>query len=488
MKFAAPKEIEQIALALENAGFEAYFVGGCVRDTLMGRKPKDWDLTTDALPADIQKIFPESFYDNSFGTVSVKQKETEDETLKIVQITPYRKEGKYSDKRRPDEVSFSKDIKDDLSRRDFTMNALAYRPKTSELLDLYKGQDDVLKKVVRTVGDADTRFGEDALRMLRAIRFSCELGFAVSQETAESIAKNSASLALISKERIRDELIKVIMSPDPEYGLILMQKLGVLKHVIPELEEGVGMEQTQAHAYDVWTHLIKSVQAAAKKAWPLEIRLAALLHDVGKPRTRRKGSAKHKWTFYGHDVVGARMAKTILTDLKFPKETIETVVKLIRWHMFFSDTETITHSAVRRLIVQVGKEHIWDLMDLRVCDRVGTGRPKESPYRLRKYHAMIEETMRDPVSVGMLKVDGKVLMEKLGMTPGPRIGWTLHALLEDVLEKPELNTEETLLENAKKLSKLSDADLRKIGESGKAKKVEEDEKEKGEIRKKHFVE
>lgn len=483
MKWNIPKEVADIAGKLGKAGFDAYLVGGCVRDTILGRTPKDWDVTTNANPTEIQVIFPDSFYDNAFGTVGVKN-ETEDETLKVVQITPYRTEGKYSDKRHPDEVVFSKNIEDDLKRRDFTINALAYRPKTG-LLDLYKGEEDMKKKMIRTVGDPDERFGEDALRMLRAIRFSCELGFTVSQETHESIAKNKDLLRHISKERIRDEFTKILMSADPEYGLIMSQKLGILKYMIPELEEGVGMEQNQAHAYDVWTHLLKSLQCSAKKQWPLDIRLSALLHDVGKPRTRRKTNGK--WTFYGHDVVGAKMVQKILSDLKFSKEITEKVVLMVRWHMFFSDTQQISLSAVRRLISKVGKENIWDLMNVRVCDRVGTGRPKESPYRLRKYHSMIEEVMRDPVSVGMLAIDGGGVMSAANIQPGPRIGWILHALLEEVLDDPTKNTLEYLAKKASELAVLSDTDLKKIGVEGKEKKAVEEEKELGEIRKKHFV-
>jgi len=481
-----PTDIEMISQSLEKAGFEAYLVGGCVRDSLIGRTPKDWDITTNATPEQIQKIFPDSFYDNNFGTVGIKNK-TENETLKIIQITPYRKEGKYSDNRRPDKVTFSDKIEDDLSRRDFTINAIAYRTTTEKIVDLCKGQEDISLKILRTVGDPDTRFKEDALRILRAVRLSCEIGFAVSQETAASLVKNSHLLANISTERIRDEFIKILQSGDIEYGIMLLKQFEILKYIIPELEEGVGMEQTQAHAFDVFTHIIRSTQAAADKKWPLEIRLAALMHDIGKPRTRRSGGGIHKWTFYGHDVVGSKMARVILERLKFSHDTIEKVTKLVRWHMFFSDTELITKSAVRRMIVQVGKDNIWDLMNLRVCDRIGTGRPKESPYRLRKYHSMIEEVLRDPISVCMLKVDGKRVIDLTQSLAGPRVGWILHALLEDVLEDPAKNTIEYLDKKIIELSKLTDTDLRKIGEEAKSKKDTEENKAVEEIRGKHFV-
>ena len=214
-----------------------------------------------------------------------------------------------------------------------------------------------------------------------------------------------------------------------------LKKLGILKYVIPELEEGIGCAQNQAHSFDVFEHLLRSLQHAADKEWSLDVRLAGLLHDVGKPATRQWSDEKKDWTFYGHDVVSARMAKKILTKLKFPKETIEKVTTLVRSHMFFSDPDVITLSAVRRLIARVGQENITELVNLRVCDRIGTGRPKEHPFRLRKYMSMIDEALRDPVTVGMLKIDGSKLIE-LGEKPSPRIGWILHALLEEVLDDP----------------------------------------------------
>jgi poly(A) polymerase/tRNA nucleotidyltransferase (CCA-adding enzyme) len=218
------------------------------------------------------------------------------------------------------------------------------------------------------------------------------------------------------------------------------------------------------------------------------VRLAALLHDVAKPKARRRDNEANQWTFYGHEVVGSRVTKQILENLKFSRETIEKVTNLVRWHMFFSDTEQITLSAVRRLIANVGKENVWDLIDLRGCDRIGTGRPKENPYRLRKYKAMIEEAMRDPISVGMLKVDGKKIMEILAIPPGPKVGQILNALLEEVLEDPTLNTEEYLNGRVGELSKMSDIELKKLSEKGKEIKAKKEEKEIKKIRGKHFVE
>lgn len=482
-----PAEVKETAQALVNAGYEAYLVGGCVRDILLHKKPKDWDITTNAIPEEIIKLYSNTFYENTFGTVGVViEKEGIDETLKVIEITPYRTETGYSDKRRPDEVLFSKNIEDDLKRRDFTINAIALEPFKGQVIDLYKGQQDLKDKVIRTVGDAHDRFSEDALRMLRAVRISCETNFLIESETEKAIVNNVSLLSHISKERIRDEFTKIIMSPEPQKGLEFMRRYGMLSFVSSELETSYGVEQGGIHQYDVWEHLIRSLQLTADKGWSLEVRLAALFHDIGKPDTKRPGVEKS--TFYGHEVVGAKQVKKILTELKFAQKIIDKVVKLVRWHMFFSDTEEITPSAVRRLVANVGKDNIWDLMNVRVADRIGTGRPKENPYRLRKYHAMIEEVMRDPISVGMLKIDGKGIMDVIHETPSRRIGLILHALLEEVMEDPKLNTKEYLEESALKLAKLDEKELIERGERGMKIKVEEDDKEIEEIRKKHFVE
>lgn len=486
MKGNIPHEIIDICKTLAASGFEAYLVGGCVRDLLIGREPKDWDVTTNAKPEDIQRIFPETFYENDFGTVGVVT-QAEDPRVKVIEITPYRIEGKYSNARHPDEVRFSEKLEDDLSRRDFTINAIAYDPLHMKLVDMHGGMEDIRRKTLVTVGNAQERFAEDALRMLRAIRIAAELDFSIDPATIQGIATNAEQLAKISRERVRDELIRIVMSPRPLQAIYMAQKLGILKYMIPELEEGIGCDQNQAHSFDVFEHLLRSLQHAADKGWPLEVRLAALMHDIGKPRTREHSEEKGDWTFHGHDVVSAKMAKKILTDLRFPTETTEKVRLLVRWHMFFSDTEIVTLAAVRRLIARVGTENIEDLVNLRVCDRIGTGRPKEHPFRLRKYMSMIEEAMRDPVSVAMLKVDGKKVMEISHEKPGPRIGWILHALLEEVLDEPQKNTDEYMASRTIELATLDDAALRELGEKGKDRRAEEDEAAVRALREKHHV-
>lgn len=486
MKFEVPLEVRSVSEALRKEGFDAYLVGGCVRDLLIGRAPKDWDVTTNAKPEDIQRIFPDSFYENDFGTVGVKTG-SEDAKLAIVEVTPYRTETGYSDKRRPDSVSFGNSLEDDLARRDFTINAIAYDESKGQLVDPYKGQKDIEHKVLKTVGSPTLRFEEDALRLMRAVRLVAELGFALDADTAAGIQEKASNLSHVSRERVRDELVRILNSKEPMASLTLAQQLGLLVYISPELPRGIGVDQNQAHSYDVFGHLMRSLQHAADKDWSFEIRLAALFHDISKPETRRWAPEKNDWTFHGHEVVGARVTRKALEDLKFSRETIEKVTKLVRWHMFFSDPDQITLSAVRRMIQNVGEENIWDLLNLRICDRIGTGRPKEQPFRFRKYKAMVEQALRDPISVQMLNTDGSRIMEMFHMKPGPRLGWTLNALLEEVLEDPRKNTTDWLDERTKELLALSDEELKELGDSGRKKKEEAEEAEIKKILSKHNV-
>lgn len=485
-----PKEIVDIVEKLEKAGFEAFLVGGCTRDILLGKKPKDWDITTNARPEEIIPLFEKTFYENDYGTVGVVNENTEDETLKIVEVTPYRLESSYTDHRHPDHVEFSKSIEDDLKRRDFTINAIAVslsKGAIKDIVDLFNGLKDIKDKTIKAVGIPEDRFVEDALRIIRGIRLATELGFTINIDTEKAMVSCVPLLEKISIERIRDEFIRIIMSNNPKEGIELLERLGVLKYIVPELIKAKGVEQNQAHSYDVWEHLLRTLQHSADKEWPLEIRLSALFHDISKPETRRFSHETQQFTFYGHEVVGSRVTKKVLERLKFPNKTIEEVVKLVRWHMFFSDTETITLSAVRRMIANVGKDNIWNLMNIRVCDRVGTGRPKENPYRLRKYKAMIEEALRDPVSVGMLKTNGKRIMDVTHVTPGPKIGHILSALLEEVLENPTLNNEEYLDKRTMELIMLDDIELKKLSEMGKNRKKEVENENIEEIRRKYHV-
>lgn len=483
--FTIPNEVLEIIQKLQNNGFEGYVVGGSLRDLMLGKEPGDWDITTNAKPEEIQAIFPDSFYENSFGTVGIKT-ESEHETLKVVEITPYRIESRYSDNRHPDEVLFSDHIEDDLTRRDFTVNAMAYNPETQELLDFYGGQQDLQEKRIKAVGDGNVRFQEDALRMMRAVRFSAQLGFVIENETLEAIIENKDLIKHISWERIHDEFVKIIMSPGAVEGIVLLQKTGLLSYILPELEEGIGCKQNGSHIYDVYEHLLRALSHGVEENHPLELRLGALFHDIGKPRTREWSKEKQDYTFYGHEVVGAKMTTEIMKRLKFSKEIGQKVVSLVRHHMFFADPDQISLSAVRRLLAKVGEPMLWDLVTLRMSDRKGMGRPTAEPYRLRKFESMIEEVTRDPISVGMLKIDGKKLME-MGETPGPRIGNILHILLEEVLDKPERNSEEYLEGRALSLQLLSDAELKELGQKAKREAEEADEAEVKEIQKQYKV-
>lgn len=484
---AIPLSIKKIGTTLEQAGFEAYLVGGCVRDMLLGKEPKDWDFTTNAHPDQIQALFPDSFCNNDYGTVGVKNEEEADERLKVVEVTPYRSESGYSDSRRPDTVTFGVSLAEDLARRDFTVNAIAFNLSTSEIVDLYEGMADLKVKRLRAVGNPDQRFAEDALRMMRAVRLAAELDFVIEPETMAGIVRNAAQLEKIAIERVSAEFIRLIDSKAPMQGIIFLEKLNLLQYLIPELKATIGCEQGGIHAYDVYEHLLRTLQAAADKGFSTEMRLAALLHDIGKPPTRRTGGKNKHYTFFGHEVVGERMTKKILSRLKYPRTESDIVEKLVRWHMFFSDPDEITLAAVRRTIVRIGEDQIENLLNLRVCDRIGTGRPKEQPFRFRKYKAMVDEALRDPISVKMLKLRGDRIMEITGEKPGKKLGYVLHALLEEVLNDPSRNTEEYLKSRVLELYKLPETELETLAEAGKVKQAQEEAEALQEIAREHKV-
>ena len=471
-----PEPVLTIATTLERAGFEAYLVGGCVRDLCIGKTPKDWDITTNATPEQIQGLYAEdeTFCNNDYGTVGVVNETTTDPTLKVVEITPYRSESGYSDRRRPDQVTYGVSLEEDLKRRDFTINALAWRPHDETLVDNFGGQADIAKKRLKTVGKPADRFQEDALRMMRAVRLAAELNFAIESDTMAAIVENHELLKDIAIERVRDELLRIISSPVPLQGIVMLERLGILGYVIPELQEGIGCEQGGIHDFDVYEHNLRTCQAAADKDFSLELRLAGLLHDIAKPATRREGGKNKRYSFFGHEVIGAKMTRKIMQRLKIPRETATKVEKLVRWHMFFADPDEITLAAVRRTIVRIGEENIEDLLNLRVCDRIGTGRPKEQPFRFRKYKAMVDQARRDPISVKLLKTNGDRIMDKFGEKPGKKLGYVLHALLEDVLETPEHNTEEYLDNRTKELLALEISELEELAAKGKDKQAAEE--------------
>jgi len=465
-----PKEVQSALEALKKQGFEAYIVGGCVRDLLRKTTPKDWDMTTNATPEQIQETFKKAkqktFYENTFGTVTVLTNAKEVK-LKELEITPYRTEAKYTDKRHPDEIKWTKKLKDDLVRRDFTVNAMAMDEK-GKVIDHSDGQKDLKDKIIRTVGRPEKRFGEDALRMMRAVRFAVSLGdtaWKIEEKTEKGIKNNAKSLELVSKERIRDEFIKIIESPIADQGIELLRTLGLLKYIIPELEQGVNTAQNKHHIYKVYEHNLLSLKYAVKENYSTHVRLASLLHDVGKPKTKR-GSGENA-TFYGHEVVGARMANEILKRLKFPNKDVEKITKLVRWHLFYYNVDEVGESSVRRLLRKAGKEDIEELLQVRYCDRIGSGVPKAEPYKLRHLKYLLDKVSQDPINPGMIKISGDEIMKTLALKPGPKIGHILTYLLSEVLSDPKNNKKEFLTKEVKKLGKLSDKELEKLSKEAK---------------------
>ena len=498
MKFNIPEEIINIIKKLQSANFEAYLVGGCVRDLLMNpphkfmwgmnREPKDWDITTNAKPEEIQKLFPNNIYENKFGTVAVKT-DSDDEQLKIIEITTFRLEGKYTDKRHPDEVKFAKTIEEDLSRRDFTINAIALKPNTQnlkpELVDPYNGQEDIKNKLIRSVGEPEKRFNEDALRLMRAIRFSVQLGWEIEKKTFAALKKEAGFIEMIAKERIRDEFIKIIMSSLAKKGIELLEEVDLLKFIVPELRQGINNGQNKHHIYTIWEHNLRALDYAVKKNYSLEIRLASLLHDVGKPNT--KAGEGLDCTFYNHEVVGAKITVKIMDDLRFPKDIAEKVIHLVRYHLFYYNVGEVTESGVRRFLSRVGAENVDDLIKVREADRIGSGVPKAVPYKLRHLLFMIEKVKRDPISPKMLKVNGEDVMKILKIQPGPKIGMILSILLDEVIDEPSKNRIKNLELRIKELGNLTDDELKKIAKVAREKKEEFESGIEEEIKRKYYV-
>jgi len=481
-----PKEVKFVVDELKKKNYEAYLVGGCVRDLLRKAEPEDWDVATNANPKEIGKIFLRSFTDNKFGTVTVLTV-SKDPKLKEIEITPFRTEEKYTDKRHPDKVKWAKTIEEDLARRDFTINALATGLEGSELkiVDPFGGQKDLKNKIIRAVGKAEDRFSEDALRMLRAVRFATIFGFNIEEKTSQAIKKNSPWLQAISKERIRDELLKIIMAEKAADGIGFLREMGLLKYIIPELEEGYKVSQNKHHIYDCYEHALLSLKYAAKKDFNKYVKIAALLHDIGKPRAKRgEGSDA---TFYGHEVVGAKMTAQILNRLRFSKKDIERIVKLVRYHLFYYNVDEVSEASVRRLVRQVGIENMDELLEVRMADRIGSGCPKAEPYKLRHLRYIIERVSQDPISVKTLKVNGNNIIKILNTSAGPKIGWILDVLLGCVLIDPKKNKKDFLEKEVKKLGKLSDEKLKEKAQKARKEREEIEMKQDQMTKKKYWV-
>ncbi len=435
MKIAIPNKVGKIIEILEQAGFEAYAVGGCVRDSLLGRTPDDWDITTSAAPEQVKALFHRTVDTGlAHGTVTVLMEK------EGFEVTTYRVDGDYEDGRHPKEVTFTASLSEDLKRRDFTINAMAYNPRTG-LVDLYEGIRDLQEKTIRCVGDAKERFSEDALRILRAVRFSAQLGFSVEKKTKEALALLAPNLKYVSAERIQTELLKLLVSPHPDY-LRLAYEAGITAQFLPELDAAMKTEQnTPHHCYTVGEHTLQSLLfVRADKV----LRLTMLLHDLGKPVVK-KTDENGRDHFKLHGAESERLAKTILRRLKFDNDTIGKVCRLVRWHDYRPKPEM---KEVREAIYRIGEDLFPLYLEVQRADVLAQSRYRREEKLSRL--AAVGECYREIcekgqcVSLKMLAVTGKDLIAA-GIAPGPHLGELLEKLLQRVLEEPELNHKEALL-------------------------------------------
>lgn len=447
-----PSSVLEIYSAFKQAGFEMYLVGGSVRDILLSKQSKDWDFTTNATPEEILKLFPHGFYDNAFGTVGIPAVINNED--KVVEVTTYRTEREYKDGRHPTSVFWGKTIEEDLERRDFTINAIAYEIGSKGFVDPFGGEKDLQEKIIRAVGDPSKRFKEDGLRLMRAIRFATQLSFIIDEPTWTAVQQDAMLLPAISGERIRDELLKILASDFPYEGIMLLKNANLMQYILPELLEGIKLSQARPgrhHVYDVFTHNVLALKLCPSKD-PI-VRFATLIHDVGKSRVVGKDE-NGLVIFYNHEIAGSQLAYEICNRLHFSKKDRQKIVTLIRWHMFTVD-ENITDAAVRRFIRRIGVENVKDMIDLRIGDRLGSGIPENraESWRLKKFKERIEEQLAPaPFSINDLAIDGTDIMKELHMKPGPQIGKILHQLFEEVDEDLSKNTREYLLQRIQEIS------------------------------------
>jgi tRNA nucleotidyltransferase (CCA-adding enzyme) len=440
-----PRTVRDLAEVFKAAGFQCHLVGGAVRDILMGRPHSDFDIATDALPAQVismfRRVIPTGI---RHGTVTVLFKGT------TFEVTTFRTEADYSDGRRPDTVAFAPSIFDDLARRDFTINALAYDLLAKRMNDPHEGEKDLARGLIRAIGDPAERFREDGLRPLRACRIAAQLSFSIDKATRDAIPGALDILARVSAERVRDELIKTLQAPLPSTGLFLMQETGILGVILPELLEGVGVAQGSLHCYDVFTHSLYACDAAPAES--LLLRMAALFHDIGKPRVRA-ADPEGRPTFYEHERVSAAMAEQILLRLKLPNAVVKDVSHLITHHMF-NYLEEWSDAAVRRLIARVGEGKIKDIIALRRADQIGMCREnaRTFPEGLADFAARVSTVLEAgrAFTVRQMAADGADIMSRLGLSPGPQVGIILDELLQAVLDDPSLNEKEKLLQIAER--------------------------------------
>lgn len=519
MKLTTLPFVQQILSTFHQANFEIYIVGGAVHDILTNKPVADWDFATNATPEQILELFPDGFYDNKFGTVGIidpKDKEKSAKTnnvpnhpnlpkipAKIYEVTTFRKEIGYTDRRHPDKIEWGTKLEEDLQRRDFTINSLALKPKLEtrnspvhriigeggkletqfDLIDHYNGQQDLKDGLIRAVGDPLDRFNEDALRMMRAVRIAAQLGFVIESETLKAIQKSAALINHIAKERIHDELLKLLATDYPADGIRILAGTGLMEYIIPELLEAQGVDQSGHHTEDVWEHSIKSLQYCPSPD-PI-VRLATLIHDIGKsftraytcqqcqyrfklgekPKTSQKlqsNDQKHiltcpkcgfvnnyyaSVTFYNHEMAGARIADRIAKRLRLSNKQRLKLVKLVRWHMFSVD-ERQTNKAFRRFIKNVGKEYLQDMLALRTGDRLGGG-ARETSWRLERFKRKLREVQKQPFTLHDLDISGREVMKIFNLSQSPEVGKIMRRLYDEIADKKLANKHDVLLERVK---------------------------------------
>ncbi len=442
-KECAPGSLMEIVSGLHGHGFKAFVVGGSVRDLLLEREVQDWDVATDATPSDVERVFSHTVPTGiEHGTVTVMMGN------RPFEVTTFRKDSEYIDARHPKEVFFAKEIREDLARRDFTVNAIAYDPISGQLACAGDALSDVDARIIRTVGNPVERFREDGLRPLRAIRFACQLDFAIDEDTFDCIAHVLDRVALVSLERVRDEIVKMLRCEKPSTGFDLMHQCGLLAMFLPELDSSRGVTQNEFHAYDVYWHSLCTCDAVPRSK-PL-VRLAGLLHDLGKPATREEREGR--MTFYNHQHIGSQLASDIMTRLRFSSADTEYVARLVDNHMFDYSSEW-TDGALRRFIRRVGIDAVADVFDLRIADFLGNGLKQGFPRYLEEMRARIDALMEkdNALSEADLRIDGNDVMRVLGIKPGKEVGRVLRQVLELVLDDQSLNTREKLLERLEEM-------------------------------------
>ena len=440
---AVPGDVKYLCDQLAAKGKRGWIVGGCVRDMLLGKAVADWDVATDALPDEVVRIFPKVIPTGiQHGTVTVLLHG------RHYEVTTLRGEGAYTDGRRPDSVDFVHDIDRDLARRDFTVNAIALDPRTGAVIDPWGGQKDLEARVIRAVGVAVDRFREDGLRVLRAARFVATLEMTLEPETEAAIGSALDTFRKVSHERVRDEWVKAMKAKRPSRAFDVMRRTGILGVSCPELIEGVDCEQNKWHAYDVWRHAMECLDACSGDAI---LRIAALLHDVGKPRSRKFSDKTNDWTFYDHERVGAEIAEPILTRLRFSNDERARIVALVRHHLICYSDEW-TDAAVRRWLRRVGVDLADDLYTLGVADALGKGKDASADIdALGRLRGRVEALLAAGAALSPkdLAVDGNVVMRELAIKPGRIVGEILEHLIEVVTDDPAANERERLLAAAR---------------------------------------